>query len=394
MPNFTVPRFLLVTCLLNMVCGCFSSRISAIPLVRDMGCQISTRYRYRLVSIYSEEESGDHNTKQQYLKKCYPDVFSDYGMPFSVRYITGSSQAKYGWSTFLFICSCFIIPEFHRYEEEFLYEIKMSNDNSVGSQFTVVCLEENSGAPMPTGLIPFTGEPDGDEHRIFWRSEKKIGEDPGIGRYTLSTTFSLTNQISSQAFAYAVAVRLKELENEGKIDAMLRRCEAAKSKIPTHKVIRFAREPGSEFTYGFTLELATLPSNPDKAASAVMNEFGEAVIKEEYIDTFPRAKKEALAVNYMDVRVNGKIIQGRASVLTIVPTSLIYNANMRRGRLSVRLNAGQAEEARAWIRKNIKTLARDKNIALITGTLPPEAPCYPLGEKIDGNVMEIEFSTE
>ena len=52
------------------------------------------------------------------------------------------------------------------------------------------------------------------------------------------------------------------------------------------------------------------------------------------------------------------------------------------------------DEARAWIRKNIETLARDKNIALTTGQLPPEATYYSLGEKIVGNVMEIEFRTE
>ena len=56
--------------------------------------------------------------------------------------------------------------------------------------------------------------------------------------------------------------------------------------------------------------------------------------------------------------------------------------------------AGQAEEARTWILRNVKTLAHDKNIALVTGRLPPEATFRTLGEKVDGNVMEIEFKTE
>lgn len=55
---------------------------------------------------------------------------------------------------------------------------------------------------------------------------------------------------------------------------------------------------------------------------------------------------------------------------------------------------GQSAEARAWARENIETLARDKNIALVTGQRPPDANYYLLGEKIDGNVMEIEFKTE
>ena len=47
-----------------------------------------------------------------------------------------------------------------------------------------------------------------------------------------------------------------------------------------------------------------------------------------------------------------------------------------------------------WMSYNIETLARDKNIALVTGQLPPAAKYYSLGEKVDGNVMEIEFKTE
>ena len=94
------------------------------------------------------------------------------------------------------------------------------------------------------------------------------------------------------------------------------------------------------------------------------------------------------------MNANGKMITGRAAVLTIKPTSLTYDANTRRGKMAVKFGVGQAEEARAWIHRNIKTLARDKNIALTTGQLPPEATYYPLGEKVDGNVMEIEFKTE
>jgi hypothetical protein len=40
-------------------------------------------------------------------------------------------------------------------------------------------------------------------------------------------------------------------------------------------------------------------------------------------------------------------------------------------------------------------LARDKNVALTTGTIPPAARFYLGAERIkDGNVLEIEFETE
>ena len=61
----------------------------------------------------------------------------------------------------------------------------------------------------------------------------------------------------------------------------------------------------------------------------------------------------------------------------------------------MKVNANQYKEARKWIRKNIETLARDKNIALVTGELPPAAKFYLGREELkDGNVLEIEFRTE
>lgn len=74
--------------------------------------------------------------------------------------------------------------------------------------------------------------------------------------------------------------------------------------------------------------------------------------------------------------------------------SLSYDASLRLGKLSLRFGPGQEKETRNWAKENIETLVRDKNIALITGQLPPAAIYYSLSEKINGNVMEIEFKTE
>ena len=175
---------------------------------------------------------------------------------------------------------------------------------------------------------------------------------------------------------------------------MLRTAILAKSAVPTHTLVSLAREPGSDFAYEFTLELSAVPDNSDTALSAILKEFGGS-IKEEYADSFPGANKAELIVNYSDVGISGKEIKGRAAILTISPVSLSYDANTRRGKLSVRFNPNQREDARAWAKKNIETLARDKNIALVTGQLPPSATYYSLGEILkDGNILEIEFKTE
>ena len=118
------------------------------------------------------------------------------------------------------------------------------------------------------------------------------------------------------------------------------------------------------------------------------------MFQEDYLDSYPAADSKALKVAFSDLKIEGRLVAGRASVLTIAPVSLSYDVHTRRGKLSVRFNAGQAEEARAWIHRNIKTLVRDRNIALTTGQQPPEATYYSLGETVEGNVMEIEFKTE
>ena len=117
-------------------------------------------------------------------------------------------------------------------------------------------------------------------------------------------------------------------------------------------------------------------------------------VKEDYLDSYPTADSKALKVAFSDLKIEGRLVGGRASVLAIAPVSLSYDVHTRRGKLAVKFNAGQAGEAQAWIRRNIKTMARDKNIALTTGQMPPEASYKLLGEKIVGNVMEVEFKTE
>ena len=119
----------------------------------------------------------------------------------------------------------------------------------------------------------------------------------------------------------------------------------------------------------------------------------EENLRSAYLRMHPGVNAGSLVVDVRPALDNGRI-SGRAAVLTIAPESLSYDAVTRRGRLSVRFNPGQAEEARAWIRGNIETLARDKNIRLVTGQLPPAATYYSLDERIEGNVMEIEFKTE
>ena len=198
-----------------------------------------------------------------------------------------------------------------------------------------------------------------------------------------------------RARAEAAEARRRALaEAEAKRRHMQEESQKVRSKLvntPPYRIIDLAREKGSDFAYAFSLELVGDASI--QTFFGVQNIFASEV-RTAYLMEYPNADVTALRVVVQPRLSNGRIV-GLAEVLTITPVSLTYDPNTRRGRLAVRYNANQYEAARDWIRRNIETLARDKNIALVTGEIPPAAKFYSLGETLkEGNVLEIEFKTE
>ena len=167
----------------------------------------------------------------------------------------------------------------------------------------------------------------------------------------------------------------------------------AANNEPLYNILSCERESGSDFAYRFVLEL-TGEDKSLKTFRSVQREFREAV-KEDYTESFPGVRQNDLYVDFPEYKLNNGKIEGRAVVLTISVVAMKYDPSNRAGKLSIRVNANQYEEARKWVRKNIETLARDKNIALTTGEIPPAAKFYLGREELkDGNVLEIEFKTE
>lgn len=400
-------------CAATQGCFCGSIRTHAKVSTQDYGGNIFTKYRYRIIEVKgSLHHAGygfwrgvdlDDIAIASELKTKYPNVFSDSGLPLTVSLRPRGVKSRNGWTVFLTIISATLYP--NTSNTSFSYDVDLTvscdvtkkdcisaADLNVDDRFSVIKSTDSAVSIFPTALIPYGDIPDCGANPVWGQKDKALGSDNGVLK-AMSDFNYLNSGLLIDAFTYGVVAKLKEMECGGRIDSMLRTAKLAKSAVPTHTLVSLAREPGSDFAYEFTLELSAVPDNPDMALSAILTEFGR-LIKEEYADSFPGANKAALIVDYSDVGISGMEIKGRAAILTIAPVSLSYDANARRGKLLVRFNPGQYEEAREWIRKNIETLARDKNIALATGELPPAATYYSLGEKVDGNVMEVEFKTE
>lgn len=417
--------------------------------VRDLKCD--NYWGDTSFSTNSYYLSGDFNTKFQTLQPC---VFSRNGLPIGVRMKSKIIESDhYGSLPEAILCGYslgLLYPFLARGATDITVDICIVDDNGFSDMKycqvdpdgrSVHCITRHcrgmSWAFLPTALLTFPTDGQGrcnlggySVHEHLY----KPGPDPKLPE---DRCYPLDKVLS-----YAIAYRLKEMEDSGTMDAALsklaamkkeeerqRQADAAKAaaqrvreeaaearrraqaeaearsrraqeeaqkilgelaKKPPYRIIDLAREKGSDFAYAFSLEM--VGDTSIQTFFGVQNIFASEV-RTAYLMEFPNAEAAALRLVVQPRLSNGKIV-GRAEVLTIVPVSLSYDAGTCRGKLSVRFNPGQAEEARAWVRKNIETLAIDKNIALTTGQLPPAATYYSLGEKIDGNVMEIEFRTE
>ena len=410
-----------------LLAGCVSQRIDAYAYAKGGEADIRTRYRYRVVGykwkcpeqyrqLISENSLNEFGRKYetdflgQYPSTfcaSFPNVFSESrGIPIVLKEISSTDNYDGPPTIALSICSLHVFPNWMLRSGETTFAIHVANSNnsignSIGNTKIGWCNREAVSTIIPPSLL-FDPEP------------AKCAIEAGYFVSASLTNSVFSNRILPSGFcginkvtAYAVALKLKELEASGMIDSIL---QAHRRQIivqqtaaqtvqtmsthcpqkPPYKIISLCRDASCDFAYAFVLELNGEPSI--QTFFGIQGIFAHEV-RNAYKMEYPNADVSTLRIAVQPQQVSGRI-QGRAAVLTIVPVSLSYDANTRQGRLSVRFNVGQMEEARAWIRKNIETLARDKNIALVAGQLPPAATYYSLGEKIDGDVMEIELKTK
>lgn len=423
-----------VFCMLSILlaCGCLRYRSVAAADVKDVGALIRTRFRYCPSWAQGKEKTGEGERLRTRLKRYQPQVFADNGIPLVITERVASHEDWGSWKInryqdpmgfasrrVLYALSFSIIPLFNGTESDAMEEVRLADDPSPATSFRIYRRQDNAFSFLtPLPFLLYSGLPD------MRGCEKGVVRVRRENFFTSSEAmFAHEHPEGDEALAYALAAKLKELEDMGRVNAatversaraLLHRRDSIaqyvvrKASVPisqtktgvqnqTHRQVKplyridsLVRESNSDFAYTFSLKM-----NEDssiEAFFAIQGVFAREVL-DAYKAEYPNADVSTLRVYVLPRLVNGRI-EGRAVVLTITPVSLSYDANTRRGRLSVHFNDGQYEEAREWIRKNIETLARDKNIALVTGQLPPAATYYSLGEKVDGNVMEIEFKTE
>ena len=394
-------------CMLGL-CGCLTSstRDAAVAKVANHGAIVSTRHRYHLACVYGGDNSQNWSVKKDFFSKHQPHVFAADGIPVSLRLrLKKFNSGGYG-SVLLHVCTFTIFPVVVNTSVIYDCFIDVDGVDNDDALLEVVDMGDNATSQLvPSPLWWYTDSPDVEGGPVFslhtktmtltwpgwnevYRQKKGVlGNDEGAaGSATVLNLFSQPNNVFScgelmeRALAYGVAVKLKELEDSGKIDAMLKKKAAEVSTAPKHNIIRLDRDSDKTFTYSFELELAQNPTDFKKAWQAVLLDFAKS-LKEDYRDAFPSVDMASLEVSFSGFKRDGLRLNGSAAVLTLKPVSLEYNSHNRKGTMSVRFAEGQVSEASAWIRRNVKTLVRDKNIALTSGSLPPEGKFAITNEK-------------
>lgn len=165
-------------------------------------------------------------------------------------------------------------------------------------------------------------------------------------------------------------------------------------QAPQYRLLDLSRESQDDFVYSFRLEFKDSADVNVLATQRVKREL-RAAIEEDFREAIGEKKGDTLQIDFPEFALRNGVVQGRAEVIRLNVLSLHYDVRTQKGRISVKIGASRFDQARQWIRQNIETIVRDKNIALVTGNVPQNKRFYLGTERVlEGNVLEIEFEVE
>ena len=374
--------------------------------VEDVGPVVETKYRY----CFSDEKL--RNGKEfAALKKAYPNVFADDGIPFDIEMahaITGGEvetvreKTSHGWTLVIAGLSLYALPQCETHEwRNMRYDVDLVGMPDAHAEFST-CYRHDLAFALwtPSPLLFYAGSVgdlgEGKEYekaRRFCSHSVQLVSDDIIGDSKINPFGD------NPAYAYGLAVSLKKLEEAGLVDEWkIRQREVTASTKENLslgadvELLEFGREKGSDFAYRFKVrcqkgELSLREAREVRKTLVKM-------IRDDYAASNPYAPAVRLIVDLPVYDFNVAEIFGRAIVLQLDIRSLDYDPITRCGIMKIRISEGQLVEARSYLRRNIEMVVRDKGIALVTGQLPPAAKFRLLDEKLSDDVLEVTFKAE
>lgn len=380
------------------VLGCQHERTTSCANVPDVGEVVETKNRY----------APPPSCYDWHL--CQPKVFGYDGIPIKIEASDSQTEnGPWGWTGALSALTLFIFPWIETSHTHKIYTLSFADKNIPDSEVETCT---RCGKALTQIWSPFS--------LLFFNSDPKLCFDNSRTcshvSYVEMSEVQEHIAVEHRAAAYGIACKLKELEEEGYINAdvkarqwtrqamqgmALRQALAkgqslldAKDAPLPFRVVKLECEAGRDFSYRFELAKRDDGNLMISDWSEIRNAF-MASIRAQYVAAHKDVNARTLVVDFPEYAVSEGRIKGVAVVLTISPQSVAYDATTRKGRITVKIGANQFEDVRRWMRKNIESIARDSNIVKDGDALPSNARFYIGREKMnDAGVFEMEFKTE
>lgn len=384
--RYMIPCFLRLTLSVGFLVtgGCFSDRLTTVPKVDTVPKDISLKRQYRLIGYYKGLSSLDSDRERceklrDVMEKMFPQVFTADGTPFVIRELGDKPRVEDSnlriASGALFVCSVLTLPILQSVSYESDFAVQLADGTRNSENFVIE--NRNDWAfslYSPSAWLCFNGAPDVGGRTCYYLTVKADAQ--GI----------VPHGLRRQAIAYSAVSKLRDLEQAV--------AKANGGEVMPFRILKCEKIAGQDTRFSFTLELTGANPNELQIFRDVQHEL-RTNIRNAYLLDVDNVDENALVVDFPDYRLNGKILEGSAVVLTIKPVALSYDKFTHRGTLSVRFRSDQYEDTRRWVRKNIETLARNSNIMQKSGDALPPGRYYSLSERIkEGNILETEFKTE
>ena len=349
--------------------GCLlGTRIECCTDISGSGRYFKTRYKYSIAKYSLSDDVRQYYIRNQMqnqlarieqeqgqklnrlFAKFQPGVFASDGLPVDLQELPqrhlGEEASK--WNILSVFTFCLVPLMFSNSYEN---EVRVGLPDHGGISAKVKYCSTLSQA-MTFPIIP-----------PRWA----IGDAPkgnnAVGKYSTSGyyettlgggTFPDNQNASAIVLAYAVAAKVKSMEDSGAVD----------------KYIAMSNKRHMEPT-------------------------PKAVQPRQVVQPQPQVLNQTINNNYYIQIAMPQ--ESNEPELTLKVEDYYYDNVTRRGKFSVRFGDCQLDQlgkAREYIRKNIEKIVCDKNIVLETGTMPPPGRYRSLGEKKNGNILEIEFEAE
>ena len=397
--------FIFLSALISCVVGCMHQRTAYFVSVEGGIRPVVTRNRYTLVDTKHKAETANVDVMSGStfgmrftnggLRKFQPNVLSDDGIRVMLDYklLNRTSGSNLGAIPFAFTLG--VLPLFNHWESKSRCALNVLDNPDARMSFERYDIMDSAGTMFsPLSFLFYNGDADAPESMA---SHSDLQTHTRYCHMIDSVNTDMYISGSEEVLAYAIAALLKKMEDNGLIAEVNNkhadRNETFQNSVSDkYEIVEFEKDDDCAYRYSFALKRRD-SSSVTVHESRELKKILRAMIREDYLLSFPDASRSVVIDFPMFSLQNGRVV-GNAVALTFSVASLQYDPHRRTGVVRIGIGENQFEDARKYARKNIESIARDKNIALEADKIPPVAQFYLEGEKLDGGMLEISFRVE